>query len=382
MIKVYISDKKIDGLRYIPLLNPFFGHKKNENRLFADKAQEVFTDPIFDLVKKVEDADFILFPYEFFLTEDRGHHDYLKYYTDLSVKYNKKLLIFDLSDFDKREINVPNSYVFRIGGFDFKRKENEFIMPTFIEDLSTYAGIKYTEKRSNPVVGFCGRAGFENFKRKLKFNVKNVAINIGIFITRNKTLLSHKDGIYFRIKAIKVLRKCNKIETDFIIREFYSSHVSTIKLPKEEIRRQYIENLQNSDFALCVRGAANASCRFYEALSLGKIPFVITTNSVWPLEDMIDYSKFSVMVDFNNLDTACNKMANFYENISNEEFIQMQKNAREIFETHLSVKGFLQNVQKISKYFPNVSKSIKNKQEVYKEKGIINNLKKQKIKLN
>jgi hypothetical protein len=39
---------------------------------------------------------------------------------------------------------------------------------------------------------------------------------------------------------------------------------------------------------------------------------------------------------------------------------------------------FVLYYEKISKYFPNVSKSIKNKQEVYKEKGIINNLKKQK----
>ena len=344
MIKVYISDKKIEGLRYLPLLNPFFGHKKNENRLFADSAQEVFTEPVFDLVKSIKEADFILYPYEFFLTEDRGHHDYLKHYVDLSEKHNKKLLVFDLSDFDKREINVPNSYIFRIGGFDFKRKENEFIMPTFIEDLSSYTDVKYIEKKDIPVIGFCGRAGFENFKRRIKFHIKNMALNIAIFLIRNKTLLAHKNGIYFRIKVIKALNKCNKIRTDFISREFYSSHVSTIRLPKEEIRKQYIENLQNSDFALCVRGEANASCRFYEALSLGKIPFVLTTNSIWPLSEEIDYSQFSVMVDFDDLDIACNKIADFYKNISNEEFIQMQKNAREVFEKHLSVQGFLQNI--------------------------------------
>ena len=155
--------------------------EKNENRLFADKAQEVFNEPAFDLVENVDVADFILFPYEFFLIEDRGHKDYLEYYVKLSKKHNKKLLIFDLSDFDKREINVPNSYIFRIGGFDFRRKENEFIMPTFIEDLSTYADIKYREKKDRPTIGFCGRAGFENFKRRLKFHIKNTSINIAVF---------------------------------------------------------------------------------------------------------------------------------------------------------------------------------------------------------
>jgi len=186
-------------------------------------------------------------------------------------------------------------------------------------------------------------AGLRGFKQKLKFYVKNIAINIGVFITQNKTLLAHKNGIYFRIKVIRSLRKCEGIKINFVIRKFYSSHISTIKLPKEEIRRQYIENLQDSNFALCVRGEANASYRFYEALSLGRVPFVITTNSIWPLENEIDYSKFSLMIDFNNLDEACTRIVDFYENMSNEEFIQMQKNAREVFETHLSVKGFLQN---------------------------------------
>lgn len=341
MIKVYISDKKIDGLRYLPILNPFFGHKRREDRLFADKAQESFTEPAFELVKQVEDSDFILLPYEFFLIKDRGHQDYLDYYIKLSKEYNKKLLIFDLSDFDKRDISVPNSYVFRIGGFDFKSKKNEFIMPTFVEDLSVYSNIKYTNKKDIPTVGFCGRAGFETFKRKVKSYIKNILLDIAVFFTRNKTLTSHKEGIYFRIKAIQTLTKCNKLNTDFIIRKFYSSHISTIKLSKDIIRKEYIENLQNSDFALCIRGAANASCRFYEALSLGKIPVIIKTNSVWPLSDTIDYSKFSLMIDFSDLDTMCKKITDFYKNINNEEFIQMQKNARKIFETHLNVKEFL-----------------------------------------
>lgn len=240
--------------------------------------------------------------------------------------------------------------MFRVGGFDFKRKENEFIMPFFVEDLAVYNDIRYKDKKDIPTVGFCGLAGFENIKSKLKFHIKNLFINIAVFITGNKTFLAHKNGIYFRIKVIKALNKCNKIKTNFIVRRFYSSHVNTIKLPKEEIRKQYIDNLQNSDFALCVRGEANASCRFYEALSLGKIPFVVTTNSIWPLSETIDYSKFSVMVDFNDLDKACTKIADFYKNISNEEFIQMQKNAREVFEQYLSVKGYLKNIlPKLSK---------------------------------
>jgi len=344
MVKVYITDKKISGLRYLPVLNPFFGHIKNEKRLFADMAQEEFTEPVFDLVKDIKEADFVLLPYEYFLIEDTGRYDYLNEYVELSKKHGKKLLVFDLSDFDQKDINIPNAYVFRIGGFDFRQKENEFIMPTFVEDLSKEHKIEYRTKSGKPTVGFAGRAGFDNLKSRIKFHLRNTFIDFNMIVTDNKNLEAGKNGIYFRKKSVKTLEKCKNIITNFIIRRSYSSHINTVELPPEEIRKQYIDNLVSSDFALCVRGDANASCRFYEAISLGRVPLVVATNSIWPLWEDLDYSKFALIIDFKDLNKVCNIVSDFYKNISNDEFVEMQKNARQVFEGYLSVKGYLKYI--------------------------------------
>ena len=63
-----------------------------------------------------------------------------------------------------------------------------------------------------------------------------------------------------------------------------------------DIRREYVENLRECDIALCVRGDANASQRFYEALSASRIPLFLDTDCVLPLEEVISYDDFMIRV--------------------------------------------------------------------------------------
>lgn len=48
-----------------------------------------------------------------------------------------------------------------------------------------------------------------------------------------------------------------------------------------------ITDIQNADFILSVKGDGSFFCRFYEALSLGRIPFFIDTDCILPFENMI-----------------------------------------------------------------------------------------------
>ena len=91
------------------------------------------------------------------------------------------------------------------------------------------------------------------------------------------------------MQAIKALRECRDISVNFIIRNSYSSHANTIELLAEEARGQYIDNILKSDLSLAVRGDANISCRFYEILSLGRVPLFVDTDCVLPMENVVDY---------------------------------------------------------------------------------------------
>jgi hypothetical protein len=105
-------------------------------------------------------------------------------------------------------------------------------------------------------------------------------------------------------------------------------------------RREFVENLLGSDYALCVKGDANASMRFYEALSVGRIPLFLDTACVLPLEDKINYRDFCVFVDWRDIDRIGDILADFHASLTPERFIAMQKKCREVYETYLRMDAF------------------------------------------
>ena len=333
MVNVYITGKFLDNVRYLPILFPHLGPLKNEKRLFSDKGYLSFKEPAFNLVSDLQKADFILLPHEYFdvLKTDLA---FLDEHTRLSQESGKKLLIFDLSDYTDKEINVSNAFVFRIAGYSHNRRANEIIMPYFVEDLLSGGEIVYRKKGEKPIIGFCGWAGFSSLSGWIRFYLKN-------YLIAAKT---HRQGIYFRRRTIGELSKSNLVKTNFIIRKSYSSHKNTIEDEPENIRREYINNMISSDFALCVRGDSNSSTRFFEALSLGRPPLFINTDCILPLEDELDYKKFAVFVDYRDIDRAAEIVSNFYMDLSSDDFMAMQKNAREAFEKYLTPVVFLRYI--------------------------------------
>jgi len=189
MVNVYITNKFVKNIRYLPVLYPLLGVLKDEKRIFADRGERAFREPVFNLTANIEEADFILFPHDFyFFMVKMIPQEFLDEHILLAQKYKKKLLIFDLSDLTEKEINVPNSIVFRIAGYRRRQKENEIIMPSFAEDLSGHREIIWREKSEKPVVGFCGWGELKNRKQKIKLWLKN-------FLVSDE---ARRQGIYFR----------------------------------------------------------------------------------------------------------------------------------------------------------------------------------------
>lgn len=339
MTNVYIMGEFLNDKRYVPVLYPNLGVLVNENRIFADRGNRAMRFPVVEIVKNIKEADFILLPHEYFdvVSVDKN---YLQKHIELARQSGKKLLIFDFSDFTEREIDVPEAVIFRIAGYRGRIKDNVVIMPTFVEDLAQYGKIFLRNKGDKPIIGFCGWANVPTIKQKIKLFIKNLLIDLQSAVTRETSLKAHKRGIYFRMQVIRALRMCRDVINNFIIRSSYSSHINTIELSLEEARRQYVNNILSSDLALAVRGDANASCRFFEILSLGRVPLFLDTDCVLPLADEIDYKKFIVFVDYKKINRIGETVYEFWKSISDEEFIAMQKAAREAFEKYLRVDSF------------------------------------------
>ena len=74
---------------------------------------------------------------------------------------------------------------------------------------------------------------------------------------------------------------------------------------------------------------------------MGRVPVFVDTDCVLPLEEKIDYKKFVLFVDYHELNQIREKVKNFWNQISNDEFQAMQRLARQTFEQYLNMPAFL-----------------------------------------
>ncbi len=336
MVKVYIKQLNYP---HLPILYPNLGFIDKKKSLFINEAFKYYTEPVFSIVANPAEADYFLIPHEFFLSENDA--SYLGEYTALAQRYNKKILVFTHTDYD-REIKLPHAIVFRISQYGHKKKPNEVIMPPYAEDLLGSNSLLVRQKQNRKVViGFCGWANLTSPRERAGYYF-NLAVSL--FKTP-----AQRSGIWFRKKAIKILQKSSLVQTNFLIRDSFSGHRFTIKQDPAAARRDYVDNMLNSDLALAVKGGGNNSLRFYEALSLGRIPLLINTDCPLPLEGIINYKEFVLFIDYKDINKIDVITSDFYSKLSSDDFEHRQRRAREVFEKYLRIDSFFKQIPDILK---------------------------------
>ena len=322
MLKLFLT-KKLEMVEYFVIFDLSAGTKSK--RLFQNVSLDNLGD-IYTVVDNPKDADFIAVPYNYFSVKNIA--GYINECVAVAQSVQKKILIFAYGDSDE-EINIPNSIIFRMSQYAGKKRGNEIIMPAYVEDLGSDDFARRLKKDSKPVVSFVGWAGLKNFSQRFKYFYKIITkINL------------HRQGLYFRRKTLWILDKSNLVDTAFVIRSSYSGHKNTIELSPEEARREFIEKINNSDFSLAVKGDGNYSLRFYEILSLGRIPVLVDTDCPLPFEDKIKYDDFILRVDYKKIDKIDQIISDYYKKLDNDQFVEMQKKARGAFSKYLNIRSF------------------------------------------
>lgn len=338
MISVYIN--LLPDVPYIPLLYPNLGVQKRETILFLNNAFADLNHPFVQLTESPEEAGYILLPHNY--SSLKGKEDYIANQAQLAHNLGKKLIVFWHGDSDS-PVPYENTIIFRTNQYRSSLRDNEIIMPAYAEDLLEGELSVRSKHTGKPIVGFCGWAGYKNCKNRIGTLLQNSLIEAKRFFGV-QNLGARVKGISFRMKMINHLQQSALVEPNFIIRNSYSGHSATIKIDPQQARKEYIENMLHSDYALIIKGDGNYSYRFYEALSLGRIPVLLDTDCVLPLEDIIDYDEFILRVPYQDLYRIDQYIAQHYQAASSEEFEGMQRRGREVFEEHLRVDRFLQYI--------------------------------------
>ena len=236
------------------------------------------------------------------------------------LKYNIKGYGYISGDLGKACPPFSNLIYFRMGGFKSQLDKNNIGFPVILSDyyekFYNKTDIEIRSKQEKPVVGFCGHANFSILKQ-LRENL--------VFIRENSKRFLQKPyrndyeplfaSAYQRASLLRIFENSIAVNTNFIYRKQYRAGAVSAE-EKGKTTREYYENIRNSDYILCVRGAGNFSVRLYETLMMGRIPIFVNTDCLLPFEEEINWKNHVVWVEWKDRKNIVEILSEFHQNIS------------------------------------------------------------------
>jgi hypothetical protein len=293
----------------------------------------------------IEQATICLIPMNINWYFETKKTDLLLQYNSICIKNNIKAYGIIGGDYGIAYPEFAAIYYFRMGGFKNQLSSKNLGFPVSLSDhfqrLFEQETVTPTEKKIKPLVGFCGHASL-SYSKYLKEIFKCMLINCKRFLKNPKQSIYEPifASSFERFKLLQTLENSPFIDTNFIYRNQYRGGKQT-KENRDQTTLEYYNNINNSDYILCVRGAGNFSVRFYETLMMGKIPVFIDTDCLLPFEKNINWKKSVVWINWNERKLISEKILQFHNAISNENFVCLQINNRNIWKDRLSINTML-----------------------------------------
>lgn len=336
---------KSERANLFPLLKPFL--KGNE---FSDAQRvEMYAISKSDVtfVENLEMAELAILPMSWNYYVSYKKQDLAITFIKQANSLNLKVWMVLFGDYGIKIPEFKNTLVFRANGYRSKLPQTHQGIPVFIEDpLKKQFGTKSVllkEYHKNPTVGFCGLASnhYGNaLKTLIKIAVKNILSHFNLSQKTPEALLA---ASYLRSTCLKKLQQHPEIKDNFIIRKKYRAGAKT-QAQRKQSTAEFYNNMKNSDYILCVRGAGNFSVRLYETLAMGRIPIYIHTNGLLPLENTIKWKEHVVWVNYNEVDKIAEKVLAFHQNLNPKTFSELCKKNRMLWETKLQTGSFFKTI--------------------------------------
>ncbi|HYE33185.1 MAG TPA: exostosin family protein [Methylomirabilota bacterium] len=336
---------------HVQMLDPFWGFERYdpEGVTRAASAEYMARAGEWFRLGSMEEADAGLIPADWQALLDRPDLEKrARDYCRRMAQAGKPVVIFFCTD-APTQVNWPeNAIVFRIALHRSTRASNEFIVPQWSKDyIADECGgqLVIRPKEAIPVVGFCGYApplGMSWSKARLKESARLLAYNLGL-LARAPERAAHAA----RARALLLLKRSPDVRANFVIRDqsaFANAYGALLPGGSVEqaktFRAAFARNIIESDYVLCARGYANCSIRFYETLSMGRLPVLVDTDTVLPFESVIDWDRHAVIVKERDLANIGKRVRAHHDKMSPGEFAARQREARQLYLDLLSTQGF------------------------------------------
>ena len=332
------------GVGHCQLLIPFFG-KNDCSHDGYDEFER--TGKQFLLLAEPHEADCAVLPFDgshLINTQSDAKRDFQQLangFVQFASRHGLKTIVLVNSDLNC-PIALQDVVVLRTSLNKRHRSVNEYALPAWHEDLRCYLSEdnqSFREFRIKPSIGFCGHVARSRPKltRRMRILLQRVVRAFGGY-------LDHNDGVHLRRAAMDILQRDPDIQRHFI--ERYDYFGGALKNPaiSDLVRTEYVDNLLNSDYALCIRGYGNFSFRFFEAMSLGRIPVLLDTQCVLPYDFLHDYRDYCLKIPEERIREMARFLLEFHRRFNGETFLELQSKIRDFWQQWLSPQGFFRHL--------------------------------------
>lgn len=300
----------------------------------------------FQLCDNKEDAEVLILPMSWNYYYSNNTTKEVLDYLSKNV-YQKPIISFVFGDVGNKVPYEFKGVVLRTSGDKSKLPIAHCGLPVFIPDpLRNQYQENDVFKRiysSVPTVGFCGLANkfsIETINDLLRVGVKNLLSNFGFSHKNPQRLMS---APYFRYNILSNLQNKKCVKTNFIIRNQYRAGIKANK-NLHHTTEEFYNNIKDSDYILCMRGAGNFSTRFYETLAMGRIPVFVNTDCLLPLEDKIDWKQHVVWVEYKDRHHIEKKIIDFHSKLDENSLNMLFESNRQLWINHLQVVPYFKTL--------------------------------------
>ncbi|MCB9437848.1 MAG: exostosin family protein [Anaerolineales bacterium] len=349
-----ISHYQAEDRRYLsPIVRAHWNDKSPSERVEIYPARYTH----FSFVDSIADADICILPMMWNYYAEFNKVDLAAKFVEVAHSAKRPVAVWTSGDFS---LNVPfeNVIKFEASLYSSRRKIGDFALPVMFRD---YAALYFSDKidvrpkQEKPVVGFCGHAK-TNPLRLTWWGVRNLRDTLAYKLHSYKPYhypLPLVPSVILRSKVLNRLAHSPQIETNFILRKRYRAGVTDQERSNafHASRIEFVNNIYHSDYTVCIRGSGNFSQRFYETMCLGRIPIFVNTDSVLPYDFILDWKKHSIWVEQHEIKHIADIVADFHSRLSPDDFIELQRQSRQIWLDYLSQYGFHSQLYRHFDYF-------------------------------
>ena len=336
-MKIYFDKVNIpDGIprKYISdWVKPLYG--KPRHSLYGLEPNDLI------LANSSKDADVFTLPltWNYYLENDLSNEaeSIIKSYKI----WQKPIYTWNTGDFSLK-IPEGNFKIFKQDCYESLLKINEIPYPVIIRDPLEYLQIKkinIMKKKDKPKVGFCGITESGLLKNQLRLGKQRIKQYLKMLYNPHLENIDLLTGLKLRNQTLALFSESSDIDTIFITRAKSSAHKENI-----EFKLEFLKNIIDTNYTICVRGSGNFSTRFYETLALGRIPILINTDCSLPLNKIINWKDHCLLIEEHDLKNSAYLLNEYHNNLSEIDFETIQKKNRELWLNKLTFNGFLKSL--------------------------------------